>query len=185
MVFVLVLFVCFKAAIFLSTLIALMAKQNWRLQKQFYIWCSLFNTFPGFLNCKLRTCDVSLSNIPLAFDVCNNNDPSLSKLRPLSLIDSRQNFYKSKSSMMIHRKTALYCIIYSVYLVPCLSINKTYFYFGFIRDSDQIPPYSALDLLYYLMQNSVGGEVCFFQPCPNFNLSCKLKLLKNGFCKWP
>ena len=45
-----------------------------------------------------------------------------------------------------------------------------------------IPPYSALDLHYYLMQNSVGGGVCFFQPCPNFNLSCKLKLPKKGIC---
>ena len=77
--------------------------------------------------------------------------------------------------MMIHRETALY-----VFFVPCLSIKHIS-----ILDSLEIPPYSALDLHYYLMQNSVGGEVCFFYPYPNFNLSCKLKLLKNGFCKWP
>ena len=107
MVFVFVLLVCFKAAIFHFTLIALMVKQNWSLQKQFIFGAAYskeyFSFFMICLNCKLWTWVVSLSKIPLAFDVCNNNEWPIPFLTPPPFIDwfSLESI-NSKSKSLLH-----------------------------------------------------------------------------------
>lgn len=143
MVFVFVLLVCFKAAIFHFTLIALMVKQNWSLQKQFIFGAAYskeyFSFFMICLNCKLWTWVVSLSKIPLAFDVCNNNEWPIPFLTPPPFIDwfSLESINsKSKSSLHDDSIGKQYCI-FCFFLFHCTCTikrkygNRLIYNFGF------------------------------------------------------